>query len=570
VKPALIGAGLALVGLVAGAPAAAAALSRPAPEPAPARAAPPPSPCPDGRSQDRDGNLRLSVAIDPASAWRTPGSQLKFTITGPEDAVAGIKVHTCYQWAWDDPKNMTWIEAAPVRLVTTSGGAASVALWSSVPDLPPAPFSWWDRVLYQARGEAYTALGFVPLARLRVIATPGAGDGWTGLDVTDTFGVTNPVFAACASVLIVVIAWLALALFGRARKIPGGHSPLLQVITDSEGYASLSQLQIILWSFVVGGSAIYVMALSGTLIDLSPGMLVLLGISGVSTLGTRLKASADAAGSGTTPTPGKVVGLHPNDPPTASERRLTWAAPLEGVPDGYTVQYAIAGEGPPAWTTVTTTLERPGFRLVGLAPSTAYVVNVFATNGAVPGPGCQVAITTAAEPAGAIGPVQGLRPGERVGNVSLAVQWEAHPQAAAYCLQRRRRDTDDGWTDAPTNGTAGTLDRLEPHTIYDIRLAAAATAPYPQAPATFGKWSYVSVSTTGPRVPQWSDLVVEADGVAEIDVTRVQMLFFTVVIAVFVVMRVVTSSEIPVIPDSFQALMGISNGVYLGAKFVRR
>jgi hypothetical protein len=47
------------------------------------------------------------------------------------------------------------------------------------------------------------------------------------------------------------------------------------------------------------------------------------------------------------------------------------------------------------------------------------------------------------------------------------------------------------------------------------------------------------------------------------------MLFFTVIRAAFVVLKVVSSYKIPPIPDGFMTLMGISNGVYLGSKFSR-
>jgi hypothetical protein len=44
------------------------------------------------------------------------------------------------------------------------------------------------------------------------------------------------------------------------------------------------------------------------------------------------------------------------------------------------------------------------------------------------------------------------------------------------------------------------------------------------------------------------------------------MLFFTLITAVFTVMKVATGYAIPEIPEGFLILMGISNGVYLGAK----
>ena len=65
--------------------------------------------------------------------------------------------------------------------------------------------------------------------------------------------------------------------------------------------------------------------------------------------------------------------------------------------------------------------------------------------------------------------------------------------------------------------------------------------------------------------PSWRDLIA-SDG--EIDVTRLQMLFFTVLIAVFVSIHVIDSFEIPEIPPSFLGLMGLSNGVYLLSKFL--
>jgi hypothetical protein len=65
--------------------------------------------------------------------------------------------------------------------------------------------------------------------------------------------------------------------------------------------------------------------------------------------------------------------------------------------------------------------------------------------------------------------------------------------------------------------------------------------------------------------PSWRDLIA-SDG--EIDVTRLQMLFFTVLIAVFVSIHVIDSFQIPEIPPSFLGLMGLSNGVYLLSKYL--
>lgn len=72
---------------------------------------------------------------------------------------------------------------------------------------------------------------------------------------------------------------------------------------------------------------------------------------------------------------------------------------------------------------------------------------------------------------------------------------------------------------------------------------------------------------TRQRHPRWSDLVMDEIEGRELDVTRVQMLYLTLVTAGFVLLTVVTSYEIPVIPEGFLILMGISNSVYVGSKF---
>jgi hypothetical protein len=58
------------------------------------------------------------------------------------------------------------------------------------------------------------------------------------------------------------------------------------------------------------------------------------------------------------------------------------------------------------------------------------------------------------------------------------------------------------------------------------------------------------------------------DGTSEIDITRVQMLVFTVLAAAFVVIKMVDENAIPVIPDGIVLLMGLTNSVYVGGKFV--
>lgn len=66
------------------------------------------------------------------------------------------------------------------------------------------------------------------------------------------------------------------------------------------------------------------------------------------------------------------------------------------------------------------------------------------------------------------------------------------------------------------------------------------------------------------RDPQWSDLILGADGM--IDVTRFQMLIFTLITAAFVLVWVFSSYALPEIDGSYLMLMGASNSLYFANK----
>ena len=291
-----------------------------------------------------------------------------------------------------------------------------------VPELPAAP----PRIESDAAKPVgiYTGLWTVPLADARVLVYKP--DGTIVVDVAMTVGVTHLGWGIGVALLVVALGLLALWGVVSARTdIPKGVNPLLQIISTERNYASLSQAQILLWTLVVGGSAVFVMSLSGSLIDITGGTLVLLGISGLATLSSKLKSAKDEANK-----PQTTATATPADPP---------------------------------------------------APKPADVK-----------------------------PTE-VKPGDPV------------PSTAAP-------------------------------------IVAAAGPAKPPLPAKLK--------------PSWSDLVlnlelVDNKWVSTIDITRVQMLFFTLVTATFVLMTVVASYEIPAIPDGFLILMGISNGVYVGSKFAK-
>jgi hypothetical protein len=90
---------------------------------------------------------------------------------------------------------------------------------------------------------------------------------------------------------VAALVWLILYIIARHYDLKG-RNLILRIISSRDGYASLSQLQIILWTFVVGASAIYVMTLSGNLIAISAGTLTLLGIASTAGLLTRAQGAA--------------------------------------------------------------------------------------------------------------------------------------------------------------------------------------------------------------------------------------------------------------------------------------
>jgi hypothetical protein len=112
---------------------------------------------------------------------------------------------------------------------------------------------------------------------------------------------------------------------------------------------------------------------------------------------------------------------------------------------------------------------------------------------------------------------------------------------------------------------SGNLIPLTEGTLALLGISGLATLGSQLAPRGAADQAEAVAAREAVAEPSWRDLIA-SDG--EIDVTRLQMLFFTVLIAVFVSIHVIDSFEIPEIPPSFLGLMGLSNGVYLLSKFL--
>jgi len=341
--------------------------------------------------------LRAANSNLQRKVWQPRGADMPFTVHVANGFDTSAVVQVCMRWHVSKGPAQKFTEAS--ARIDSISAARDPTIVATIPDnLPLAPArSAWTAQLFGGDANvigSYVGLGLVPLADVRIMVIKG---GTIQADIIGALGVTSRWWAILLALVSTVAVLFVVARFCKAQDTPADNKfgALLRIISTRKGYASLSQFQIVLWTFVVGASAIYVMALSGELITITTGSLVLLGISATATIGSQIHSNREEARNAAAPA----------------------AAPADGQPS------------PPL-------------------------------------------------PADA--------------------------------------GTKNGHDDGP------------------------------------------------PRKPRLCDLITDR---GEIDVARLQMLYFTLVIAAFVLMTVVAQSEIPEIPTNFLALMGISNGVYMVAKF---
>jgi len=272
-------------------------------------------------------NLKYVVTVDPHTIWRPVGGDVTVTVTGQDNlSLNGLVLQTCFaRRSWGEGRH--FIAGGPITITKSSG--QEVTFRTTVPDVAqedPKYWgknkpSWFRRNVIERWESLVTDSSVVPIAYLRVIGTGGPA-AKTPVDVLLPIGITSVSAALTTTLIVVALALFVLWRFvtGRpqgvgntaARKRP---SFLLAVIASDRGAASLSQFQVVLWTFVVGASAVYVILLSGNLIDISSDVLTLLGITGVALLGAKLPAAQPAAtaaavGQGVAPAPNAA----PRDP----------------------------------------------------------------------------------------------------------------------------------------------------------------------------------------------------------------------------------------------------------------
>jgi hypothetical protein len=371
------------------APAPAAQPVAPVPPPGGPDAKPEPD-CNSDKMPDNAGGASVVQATGQGlqqKSWQPMGGEIQFTVSSFAVIPADASMYVCFRWKTRGGKEpfVRQTQAA----FDLSSDRKSVKVTTTVPRLPQDTAEPVEKVL-----------PLVPLADVRILAVDNNKKS-IAADASTIIGITYPLAAFFFAILAMALG-LVVLYFALARRVhhPGINKAnwLLRVISTPAGIASLSQLQIIIWTFVVAASAVYVMSLSGRLIEVTSGTLILLGIAGAAGLGAKVHTEAQ---------------------------------------------------------------------------------------------------TASAEKA--------------------AIDAQAVNASNASALRAKA----DAMKTAPANKT-----------------------------------------------PKWSDLIVNdnGSGTPEVDVTRFQMLFFTIVTAIFVLITVVATYVIPEIPGGFVTLMGISNGVYIGSK----
>jgi hypothetical protein len=269
------------------------------------------------------------VTLDSNTLWRPRNGAVLFTVKSnlPNKQIAAVGV--CFRWSQrpklpaqggdKTPSDEPPLTSSPlVSAISNNNGVAKYE--AVVPPLEDAGDSWGDRALGDAKTQSI-GLYTVPLAEM-VVEIRVAGQEDKPVRVVVPVGITSVPYAIVLVILALVLffgsAWLILRAKQQSENPPAIPAPKvslpLRIITTSDGYGSLSQFQIILWTLVVGASAVYVIVLSGNLINITDGTLILLGIAGGTAVLGRIPVKQ-----GGDPAAAPVPAPHKAGPPSWSD-----------------------------------------------------------------------------------------------------------------------------------------------------------------------------------------------------------------------------------------------------------
>jgi len=250
-----------------------------------------PSTCPERPAAAEGVASDIVLSLDPDTLWRPRGAEVRFVVASRSGGVSVSKVRVCFGWSNPGvPESAInqLVGSTQVRSVPTDNG--SVESGAILPVLQPVPWrDWWPLRVIQRNDFVYTGGYAVPVADMVVAITLASGQTIT---TSAQVGATS-VAVGWAMVLVSMgFFWGTLAVVANKRRM-AGRTLMLRVVSTPDGYASLSQFQVLLWTNVVGLCAVYVITLSGNLIPISVGTLTLLGIASGSALVARLPQSGD-------------------------------------------------------------------------------------------------------------------------------------------------------------------------------------------------------------------------------------------------------------------------------------
>jgi hypothetical protein len=546
------------------------------------------------------GTSRLLLSLADNIIWQPRDGKVRFTITAngsdSPSTLNNIEVAVCFGWPnlvyASADTNLTPKLYRSSYLRTIDRTDSTITYETNLPDelwgkdnakFAPTLWDFWADFIRQWVGQpvhVYDGWGLVPTIHMRVVArSQGATDvpnDPNALDVVLPVGISSHLSALAGMLGSVFLAWWILLRWARSRGVRGNC--FLAIIANRNGYASLSQFQILLWTVVIGAGLTYVMALSGDLIDVPAQTLALLGISGFSAL--------TAAYAGNSPSQKKELApsTNPSNPvpetvgvirePAAvsvgpNTAALFWLAPEGGLPPS---SYVVTLVSPVTTSPPQITMRGPAnqfAQISGLAANTPYRFSIMAKNAllSLTSDPVEIAFQTTSGARGTP-PAVSLAVRLDIGQNAPHLTWAHVGDVDGYILQYRRSGAPEWCTqsiiaksvDGVVNNS-GYLDAvLSPVTPYEFRTAGLRDGD-------LSPWSNIVAVKTAKRVPKWSDLVIW-DGNAEIDITRLQMLVFTVLAAAFVALKIGDEGAIPTIPDGIILLMGLTNGVYVGGKFV--
>jgi len=229
---------------------------------------------------------RAAVTLNPATSWQPRGGLLLVDIPVSGDDYPWRSLIACF--GWEEAAEPTHTGAVLLR---PSDEVKVAHLGIEVPKLPSA-VSLLQRVW---KFDQSMGLGLVPSATVRLIGTDAAGR--VVLDESFKMGVTSMWLAMAVMLAALAVGVLLIALL----RVRGAQSFMLSAIVTADGRAGLAQAQILLWTFVICGANAYVMALTGNLVNITDGALILLGIAAATTVGAAVQANpqsqkAQAAG----------------------------------------------------------------------------------------------------------------------------------------------------------------------------------------------------------------------------------------------------------------------------------